>query len=393
MEAVRYPFGEAVALEPHPRFAELRESEPPLRVTMPFGGDAWLVTRYEQAKFVLSDPRFSRAAAAGADVPRSRPGFEPPGNLLAMDPPAHGRIRTLVAKAFTARRVELLQPRVQQIVDTLLDGLTPPIDLAETVAWELPVQVICELLGVSIDQRRLVRSGTEAIVSVGNGVTPEDVAAARNQLAGLLNTLIAQRRVEPADDLLTALVAARDEGDRLSDNELLMLGIALLAGGHETTANQIGSFVFQLLSARDRWEALVREPALIPSAVEELLRLTPLASVADLPRIAKEDLELGGQVIRAGEAVLVQLDSANRDRTMFADAEDLDFGREANHHLSFGFGVHHCLGAPLARLELRVVLDTLVRRLPGLRLAVPAGDVKWRTGRLMRGVLALPVTW
>jgi cytochrome P450 len=172
-----------------------------------------------------------------------------------------------------------------------------------------------------------------------------------------------------------------------------MLGIALLAGGHETTANQIGSFVFQLLSVRDRWEALVAKPALIPSAVEELLRLTPLAAVADLPRIAKEDLEIGGQVIRAGEAVLVQLDSANRDATVFADAEDLDFGRQSNRHLSFGFGVHHCLGAPLARLELRIVLETLVRRLPGLRLAVPAADVKWRSGRLMRGVLALPVTW
>ncbi|GAA3433276.1 cytochrome P450 [Kutzneria kofuensis] len=383
-----------MALDLHERFAELRRSDAPVRVTMPYGGDAWLVTRYEQAKLVFADPRFSRAAAAGADVPRSRPGFEPVGNLLAMDPPEHGRIRTLVAKAFTARRVDLLQPRVQQIVDGLVDRLTsagPPADLAETVAWELPVQVICELLGVPLGERGLVRRCTETIVAVG--VTREEVVAARDHLAGLLNSLIAQRQQQPGDDLLTALVAARDEGDRLSDNELLMLGIALLAGGHETTANQIGSFAFQLLSSADRWRTLVERPELVPSAIEELLRFTPLAAVADLPRIAKEDVEIGGQVIRAGDAVLVQLDSANRDDKAFPHAEELDFGRGVNRHLTFGFGVHHCLGAPLARLELRVVLATLVRRLPSLRLAVPAEDIEWRTGQLMRGVRALPVAW
>lgn len=386
-----YPFGRAVALEPHPRLAELRRADAPQRVRMPYGGDAWLITRYEQAKLVLSDPRFSRAAAAGADVPRSRPGYEPAGNLLCMDPPEHGRIRTLVAKAFTTRRVELLQPRVQEIVDGLVDRLTSPGDLAATVAWELPVQVICELLGVPLGERELVRRCTETIVAV-DGVTRDDIIAARDELAGLLTTLIVERREQPADDLLTALVAARDEGDRLSDRELLMLGIALLTGGHETTANQIGSFVFQLLS-RNRWQDLVERPELVPAAVEELLRVTPLAAVADLPRIAKEDLEIGGQLIRAGDALVVQLDSANFDETAFAHAEELDFGRSANRHLGFGFGVHHCLGAPLARLELRVVLATLIRRWPSLRLAVPAAEIEWRTGQLIRGVRALPVTF
>lgn len=388
---VPYPFADAVALQLHPKFAELRKSGAPVRVTMPYGGDAWLVTRYEQTRFVLSDPRFSRAAAAGADVPRGRPGFEPAGNLLAMDPPEHHRIRALAAKAFTVRRVELLQPRIQEIVDTLLDGVSPPVDFASAMAWELPVLVISELLGVPPGERRMVRECTETLVASKG--TPDDVTAARAKLAGALKTLIAQRRAEPADDLLTALVAARDEGDRLTDNELLMLGVALLAGGHETTANLTGSFLVELLSDRDRWMALVARPELIPSAVEELLRFVPLVTVADLARIAKEDLELGGQAIRAGDAVLVQLDSANRDESVFASAGDLDFGRELNHHVAFGFGVHHCVGAPLARLELRVLLSTLVRRLPDLRLAIPAADLEWRRDGLMRGVSSLPVTW
>ncbi|SEF24141.1 Cytochrome P450 [Amycolatopsis pretoriensis] len=388
-----YPFGDVEALRLHPRFAELRESAAPVRVTMPYGGDAWLVTRYEQTRFVLSDPRFSRAAAAGADVPRGRPGFEPAGNLLAMDPPEHNRIRALVAKAFTVRRVELLRPRVREIADTLLDGVSPPVDFAAAVTWELPVQVISELLGVPPEQRRMVRECTETLVASGGTVTPADVTEARGRLAAALTTLIAQRRAEPADDLLTALVAARDEDDRLTDNELLMLGVALLAGGHETTANLTGSFLVELLSDRARWTALVARPELIPSAVEELLRFVPLATVADLARIAKEDLEIGGQPIRAGDAVLVQLDSANRDESVFASAGHLDFGRAVNHHVAFGFGVHHCLGAPLARLELRVLLSTLVHRLPGLRLAIPADHLEWRRGGLLRGVTSLPVTW
>lgn len=393
MEPVPYPFGAAVALEPHPRFAELRACEAPVRVTMPYGGDAWLVTRYEQARFVLSDPRFSRAAAAGANVPRGRPGFEPAGNLLCMDPPEHGRIRGLVAKAFTVRSVKQLQPRIQEIVDTLVDAISPPVDFASAVAWELPVLVICELLGVPPADRRMVRECTEILVAAGGSVTPADVAEARGRLAGALKTLIAQRGEVPADDLLTALVAARDDEDRLTDNELLMLGVALLAGGHETTANLIGSFLVELLSDRERWTTLVVRPELIPAAVEELLRFVPLSTVADFARITREDLEIGGQAIRAGDAVLVQLDSANRDESVFASAEELDFARGVNHHVTFGFGVHHCVGAPLARLELNVLLTTLVRRLPDLRLAIRPEEIEWRGGGLMRGVAALPVTW
>ncbi|MGW5740803.1 cytochrome P450 [Amycolatopsis sp. NPDC003861] len=395
-EPLPYPFGAPVALEEHPRFEDLRRGEAPVRITMPYGGDAWLVTRYEQVRFVLSDPRFSRAAAAGADIPRARPGFEPVGNLLCMDPPEHGRIRSLVAKAFTVRRVERLRPRVQEIVDGLLDAMItagPPADFAAAVAWELPVQVICELLGVPHADRELVRRCTETIVAVGTSVTPADVADARDQLVGCLSALIDQRKAEPGDDLLAALVAARDEGERLGDNELLMLGVALLTGGHESTANQIGSFVYQLLSQPQLWSRLVDDPELVPAAVEELLRFVPLVTVTDLARIATEDLEIGGRRIRAGDAVLVQLDSANCDEQVFPHAGEIDFGRQVNHHLAFGFGVHRCVGAPLARLELRVVLETLVRRLPALHLAVPAEEVEWLTDRLIRGVRKLPVGW
>ncbi len=172
-----------------------------------------------------------------------------------------------------------------------------------------------------------------------------------------------------------------------------MLGVALLAGGHETTANLIGSFLVELLSDRERWATLVARPELVPTAVEELLRFVPLSAVADFARIAQEDLKIGGQTIRAGDAVLVQLDSANRDESVFASPDDLDFAREVNHHVAFGFGVHHCVGAPLARLELNVLLTTLIRRLPSLRLAIPPEEIEWRSGGLLRGVAALPVTW
>jgi cytochrome P450 RapN len=389
-----YPFGPIERLDLDPHYAQLRE-QPLVRVHMPFGGDAWLATRYDDIRTVLADPRFSRAETVGKDVPRTMPLIQHDPSILGMDPPEHSRLRKLVAKAFTARHVDSLKPRIQAIVDELVDTMVaagPPADIADSLSWPLPIIVICELLGVPVEDRELFRRWTDLILSTG-GVDPARIEEARNGLNDYLAELIARRRVEPTDDLLGQLVLARDDDDRLSERELIVFGVTLLVAGHETTANQTGNFVYTLLDDRRLWQSLVDDPDLVPNAVEELMRFVPLGAAASFARIATEDVQLGGQLVRAGESVLVELASGNRDRTVFKDPDEVDFARETNPHIAFGHGVHHCLGAPLARLELRMAVGTLVRRLPGLRLAVPADEVPWRADRLVRGVRALPVTW
>ena len=396
MTVLQYPFRPTEGLVPHPRYAQLREEGAPVRIRMPYGGEAWLVTRYADVRAVLADPRFSRAAAAGRDVPRARPPMDSPDQIISMDPPDHTRLRVLVAKEFTARRVAALRPRVRGIVDTLLDRLVdtrPPADLAQGLAWPLPVTVICELLGIPARDHDSFRRWTEMTLAMGADTRHTEIVAARDQLNAYLAELIGHRRTQPADDLLSALISARDHADRLSEQELVRLGVTLLIAGHETTASQLGNFVFLLLSDRRRWQRLVADPALIPTAVEELLRYTPMAASVDFARIATTDVHLPGGHIAAGDAVLVQLHAANRDAAVFDRPDELDLARADNPHLAFGHGVHHCLGAPLARMELQVALAALVDRLPGLRLAVPADEVPWRADRLVRGVRALPVAW
>jgi cytochrome P450 len=267
-----------------------------------------------------------------------------------------------------------------------------PADLAESLSWPLPITVICELLGVPVEDRDKFRTWTDQILSL-SGHDLERIEEARVGLYGYLAELIAQRRVEPTEDLLGQLVIARDEDDRLSEEELIGFGVTLLVAGHETTANQTGNFVYLLLEHPERWQQLVDDPDLVPSAVEEMLRFVPLAASAAFSRIAKEDVEVGGQLVRAGEAVVAHFAIANRDTAVFEHPDELDLTRQENPHIAFGHGVHHCLGAPLARMELQLAVGTLVRRLPGLRLAVPADDVTWRADRLVRGVRALPVAW
>jgi cytochrome P450 len=391
MAVLQYPFRPIEGLVPHPRYAQLREEGAPVRIRMPYGGEAWLVTRYADVRAVLADRRFSRAAAAGRDVPRARPPMDSPEQIISMDPPDHTRLRTLVAKEFTARRVETLRPRVRELVDGLLDA--QPTDLAAGLAWPLPVTVICELLGVPADDHDSFREWTEMTLALGADTRHAEIADARDHLNAYLADLIARRRSHPTGDLLSDLITARDHDDKLSEAELVRLAVTLLISGHETTASQLGNFVYLLLSDRRHWERLVADPALIPRAVEELLRYTPMAASVDFARIAVEDVELPGGWIRAGEAVLVQLHAANRDVMVFNRPDELDLARTYNPHVAFGHGVHHCLGAPLARMELQVALATLVHRLPGLRLAVPAAEIPWRADRLVRGVRALPVAW
>lgn len=383
-------------LELDPDYARLRSEEPVTRVTMPHGGDAWLVTRYADVRAALSDTRLSRAAAVGRDVPRSSPLIQQADSLLSMDPPEHTRLRRLAAKAFTARQVAAVRPRVQSIIDALVDALEdsgPPADLATGLAWPMGITVICETFGIPEEDRGRFREWTDAMMAL-TVTDPATIQAARDSLDGYLRELIARRIAEPGDDLLSRLVTSREGVDRLTERELGVFAVDLLTAGHETTANQTGNFLYTLLSRPPLWESLVKDPALVPAAVEELLRYTPLAtSVAPFSRIAVEDFELAGQLVRAGDAVVAQTDSANRDGTVFENPEELDFHRETNPHVAFGHGAHHCPAAPLARLELQTVIATLARRLPGLRLAVPADEVEWNTNRVMRGVTRLPVEW
>ncbi|MFI7601461.1 cytochrome P450 [Actinoplanes sp. NPDC049681] len=393
--ARRYPFSDPDRLDLDPLYARLRRSEPVTRVRLPFGEDAWLATRYQDVRTLLGDPRFSRAASVGRDEPRTT-AQQVGGGLLAMDPPDHSRLRRLVAKAFTARRVEELRPATTAIANELIDAMTaagPPADLVEHFATPLPVRVICRLLGVPAGDQHLFRTWSEAIVST-TSLSPERIEEYIANLHAYMAGLIAERRVTPTDDLIGALVQARDDdNDRLSEEELVELAAGLLAAGHETTVTQIPNFLYVLFTNQAKLAELRAAPELIPAAVEELLRYVPLGAASAFARYATEDVELSGVLIRAGEPVLGSLSAANRDDEVFADPDGLDFTRESNPHLGFGHGVHHCLGAQLARMELQVALATLLGRLPGLRLAVGEQDLPWKSGLLVRGLRAMPVTW
>jgi cytochrome P450 len=394
METMSYPFAELDHLEINPTYFELQRDEPVARVRLPYGGEGWLATRYEDVKTVLADPRFSRAAVMepGADVPRTLPTMPTETNILSMDPPDHTRLRKLVAKAFTARRTEQLRDRAQEIVDGLLDEMQeqgPPADLVEALAMPLPITIICEMLGVPFEDRGQFRAWSEGAVAI-TAFTHAEIMAANQALRSYIAGLVERKRAEPADDMLSVLIAARDNEDRLSEEELVSFGVTLLVAGHETTANQIGNFVFQLLRTPDRLGELRADPSLVPAAIEELLRFTALGGSAGFPRIATEEVVLSGVTIKPGEAVFVNNVTANRDPAVFPNAHELDFHREHNPHIMFGHGAHHCIGAPLARMELQVAIGTLIERFPLLRLD---GDVTFKKGRLIRGPQALPVRW
>ncbi|MFB7919071.1 cytochrome P450 [Streptomyces sp. NPDC056061] len=389
--SIAYPFNTAEGLSLAEEYERVRDQPGLLRVQMPYGEPAWLVTRYADARLVLGDLRFSRAEAASHDEPRQSEG-QRDGGILGMDPPDHTRLRSLVAKAFTVRQVEKLRPQVRELTAELLDGMEAagqPADLVDLFALPLPVAVICRMLGVPTEDRPKFRVWSDDALSTSS-LTAEEFERSRDELRAYMAGLIAQHRKNPQDDLMTALIEARDGGDRLSELELVDLCIGILVAGHETTASQIPNFVLTLLDHPDQLERLRAEPALVPNAVEELLRFVPLGSGAGQPRYATEDIEVGGTLVRAGTPVLVAVGAANRDALRFTAPGVLDVSREGNQHLGFGHGVHHCLGAPLARMELQEALSALITRFPGLRLA---DDVTWKTEMLVRGPRVMPIGW
>jgi cytochrome P450 len=384
-------------------FAQMREQDPVL-CQPGIDGESliWFLTRHDDvAAMLLDDERFVRDPRLALTDEQLTLQQSPPAiaaienHMLNRDGDDHRRLRRLVTKAFTPRMVEQLRPRIQAIADELLDAVEPrgSMDLSAEYAFPLPITVIAELLGVaSADQDRF-REWSDAIITPA--LASEELERFFGQMSefvGYLAELFAARRAEPQDDLVSALLAARDAGDALTEEEVFGTVVLLIVAGHETTVGLIGNAVLNLLSHPDQHELLRSDTSLIPAAIEELLRYEGPVERA-LNRWAATDVELGGQTIRRGEAVIGILGAADRDPGRFPEPDRLDVTREDTRHLAFGRGSHYCLGAPLARLETQIALETLFRRLPGLRLAIAPDELEWRPTPGFRRLAALPVAW
>jgi cytochrome P450 len=386
---------------PHPFYTRLREESPVWRTTLPDKRTAWLVTRYEDVAGVLKDKSFVKDPL-NAQHPEQRskdpwvPGILKPleRNMLDVDDPDHRRLRTLVSKAFTPRLIERLRGRVEAICQELLDAMERKggrVELVRDYALPLPATVIAELLGIPADDHRKFHRWSNRIVSVSSArdfwrALPAAVAFIR-----YLRKMSERRRISPENDLISALVQAEEEGHKLSQDELLAMSFLLLVAGHETTVNLIASGTLALIEHPEQLEEIEADPQLINLAVEELLRYTSPVEIAT-ERYARQDLEVSGMEIPRGELVLAVLGSANRDERFFDEPDALDLGRDPNKHLAFGRGgVHHCLGAPLARMEGQIAITALLRRFPDLSLAAEAESLRWRRGLFLRGLEKLPL--
>ncbi len=379
-------------------YAELARRGPVVRIALPNGMSAWLVTGHAEARQALNDPRLAKSGAALSVVAeRVRPHLLPAvaSHMLRVDGTDHARLRRLVGGAFTRGSMEALAPRIRDIAAVLLDGLgdaaSPDgvVDLLPTYAYPLPMTVICELLGVAEEHRDTFRALAETVMA-GAYVSDEVVGPALDNLVDLLRTLVATKRATPSEDLISALIAVRDADDRLSEDELTSMIWLLVVAGHETTTNLLGNGVAVLFAHPDQLSRLRAEPALMDNAIEELLRFaSPLQ--ATFPVVASEPFDLGGTTLAAGDIVVPALLQANRDPAHTADPERLDLGRAPNTHLAFGHGIHHCLGAPLARLEGRIALAALLERFPDMTLAVDPAELTYRPNFLFHGLTALPV--
>jgi pimeloyl-[acyl-carrier protein] synthase len=388
---------------PYPVYALLRTVRPVLEVPVPDfeGPGAWLLTRHRDVHLALRDPRFSanrlRAPLIHQNLDRLPPfirqSAEGQRTMLVMDPPDHTRIRKLVNKAFTPKRIGALRGRIEELVDLQLDELAngDPADLIHDLAEPLPAIVIAELLGVPAEDHRQFRQwSTKLIAGLASPKLEARMASgeAAQHILDYLSDIIAARRREPRDDLISAMIHAQEESDALSDEELLATSNLLLLAGHETTTNLIGNGVLALLREPEELERLRADPGLLPTAIEELLRFD--GPVQATVRVALEDIEIDEHVIPKGALVLVNLGAANRDPEVFEDPDRLDVGRDPNPHVSFGFATHFCMGAPMARLEAEVALGALISRFPKLALADDAPE--YRPNPILRGLKKLELS-
>ncbi|RAJ58789.1 nocardicin N-oxygenase [Streptomyces sp. Amel2xB2] len=393
-QAPAYPFRACPELHVEPEYARLRREEPITRVTLPYGGEAWLVTRYDDVRFVLSDSRFSRADSIRPGAPRF---FEQPvaDGLGYLDPPEHTAVRRLLNRAFTARRVQAFRPRVQQIAEALLESpecSTPPVDLATAYAQPLAGRVVCEFVGVPYEDSEKFAPFFDAVVST-TAFTPDQIQAAVVGVQRYFTDLVAAERRDPSDTFFGELVRQNGQEGTLDDETLGNLGFGVVIAGYETTSSQLCNFTYLLLRRPERLRALQAEPDQIPDAVEELLRYVPMLSYGGNPVRATQDVTVAGQLVRAGETVVPSNNAANRDEQVFAGPDELDLTRRPNAHLAFHHGPHFCLGSQLARAELQIGLRTLLERRPSLALDVPPEQVAWKQGSVLRAPAALPVRW
>ncbi|WP_405738514.1 cytochrome P450 [Streptomyces sp. NBC_01525] len=388
---------DAGPFDPPREITRMREARPVSPLRFPDGHEGWIVTGYDEARQLLADSRFSSRQDIGIlHVPYETPGMpvptEPspqvPGLFIAMDPPDHTRLRRKLTGAFTVKRMRRLEEHIADVVEQQLDALArlaPPVDLVKEFALPVPSLVICELLGVPYEDRDTFQTNSARFLLKEQ--TLEEKMAAYGAMTAYLAELVTRKRAEPGDDILSDLA----RHDDLTIEELTGIAFLLLLAGHETTANMLGLGAFALLEHPEQLAALRADPELTPGAVEELMRYL---SVADMfYRYATEDIALGGETLPEGSTVVVSLLAANRDPRRFDDPDALDIRRNARGHLSFGHGVHQCLGQQLARIEMRAGFDGLLRRFPDLALAVPADEVRLRTDMNIYGVHALPVTW
>ena len=383
--------------DPYPTYHRLRADDPVHHSPLGF----WVLSRYPDVMASLRDPRLIKEPIAAFVAARFGMATPPPGlglSMLDRDPPDHTRLRGLVSKAFTPKALESLRPHIQKIVDDLLAGVAGngEMDLIEEFAYPLPVRVICEMLGVPVkDHERFkawgldIARGLDAIMLPPDSEVGQRSVAGRRALAEYFRELIAERRAAPRDDMLSALIAAEEAGDKLNEEELLATCILLLVAGHETTVNLIGNGTLALLRHPAELRKLRENPGLIVTAVEELLRFD--GPVQRTARIPSEDITIGGRTIPKGEMVMPFLGAADRDPTQFPDPDRLDITRADNRHIAFGLGIHFCLGAPLARMEGQIAINTLLARLP--KLALATDRPQFRQSLTLRGLEALPVSF
>lgn len=398
VRTLQYPIPAKHALEPPQEWAELREQCPVAPVRFPSGDEAVLVTRYDDVKLVLSDPRFVRNFSAddAASIAEGDSGGVFESEMAAsIEGAGHQRWRRMIARWFTARRMLALHDDIEAMADRMIDDMVAaggPVDLKAALGFPLPVWVICDMLGVSESDRDRFAHWSNALLNLSR-FTKEEVALAQREFGEYMAALVAQKRAAPGNDLISDLISRTDDdGATLTDAELIATGQALLVAGHETTANMIGKMMGMLLADRSRWEQLVGDRSLARTAVEEVLRFDANPGFG-MPRYLTEDAEVAGTMIPRGTTMVCSMAAANRDERVFDDPEEMDLSRSPNHHLSFGAGPHSCLGQALARTELRTVLEVLLRRLPTLELAVAPEELRRIEGLAVGGVEELPVRW
>lgn len=392
---VQAPFTTASGRLRHAAYAALAARTPVHHIALPNGQPAWLITGYDEARQALCDPRLVKSDQVSVNLGSEL--LEPQifaamsRHMLNRNPPDHTRLRRLVAAAFTQRRVQRLAPRIQYLTDELLDAIAPrtQVELISSFALPLPMKVICELLGVPAERRTEFHHWSSTVIN-STLESPAVLVAASNAMVAYLRELVQAKRSEPTDDLLSALVAARDGRDRLTEDELTSSVFLILVAGHETTVHLIGNGVHALLTHPEQLELLRAQPHRLGAAIEELLRFDGPLQVSTF-RVTSVPVSIGAITIPAGEIVLIGVLAANRASACAAQPQVLDIARTDTPHLSFGRGLHHCLGAPLARLEGRIAVGTLLTRFPRLRLAVPAEHLTWRPNVLINGLDTLPV--